>query len=211
MSRDNGQKPMPRLSILIAALSERWPQTVIAEVTRQAAKRDDVEVLVLMDNRLRSVGAKRNVLLGMARGEYLTFIDDDDEIAPNYVEAIASRLGQADVIVFPHDAYLLRENVLHRCRYSLKYVERSLTPVHDPTTGDPATEDGRLVMAYTGPPAHTHVWRASIARAVLFPLRNWQEDIAWCDIVRRRAQTEVAIDDTLYRYLMDSEKSATRG
>lgn len=200
-------------SILIASITERWPAPVIRKVAEQAkAYGGQIEVLAITDNRLRTVGAKRNTLLSMARGDYVSFVDDDDDVRDDYVGRIVPTLGSADVTVFKQEAILVRERQVHRCRYTLRARERTLVPVIDPVTG--ATEvdnEGRLVSAYEGPPAHTHVWRATIARAVAFPLKNWQEDTTWCDIVARRCQSEVQIPETLYFYQMDSEKSATRG
>ena len=197
-------------SILVCGLLNRFPQDVMAQLRHQTAGHDDIEVLAFYDNKKRPVGAKRNLLLSAARGEYISFVDDDDRLSDTYVSRIYGLLGQADVIVFGHDAHLIRENVLHRCRYSIKFRERKLEAVVDPTTGDTMVEDGRLVMAYAGPPAHTHVWRSTIAKGVLFPMKNWQEDVAWCDVMVRRVQSEVIVEDTLYFYLMDSEKSETR-
>lgn len=201
-------------SILIPSITERWPAPVIRKVSEQAKAYPPgtIEVIAVTDNRIRTVGAKRNTLLSMARGDYISFIDDDDDIAEAYVGTILPTLGSADVTVFRQEAILVRERQVHRCRYSLRFRERTLQPAADPTTGETLTDDhGMLVSAYEGPPAHTHVWRSTVARGVLFPLRNWQEDTAWCDIVSRRCKTEVQIDDTLYYYIMNSEKSATRG
>jgi hypothetical protein len=47
-----------------------------------------VEHLILSDNRKRSIGAKRQALLDIARGQYIAFVDDDDDIADGYVEEL---------------------------------------------------------------------------------------------------------------------------
>jgi glycosyltransferase involved in cell wall biosynthesis len=36
---------------------------------------------VLFDNRARSIGAKRQALADIARGKYIAFCDDDDDVA----------------------------------------------------------------------------------------------------------------------------------
>lgn len=47
------------------------------------------------------VGRARNVGLAAARGRYLTFVDDDDTVSPNYLSALLSRSG-ADVVALAH-------------------------------------------------------------------------------------------------------------
>ena len=81
---------MPLLSILISAIPSRWEMArkLFEGLTRVADQR--VEVLLLFDNKRRSVGEKRQALLDIARGEYVTFIDDDDLVAPGYVSEILS-------------------------------------------------------------------------------------------------------------------------
>lgn len=86
----------PLLSILIPALAKRsqfhaklFP-ALLAQIARHAPC--PVEVLVIMDAGMWSVGDKRNDLLGAARGEYTVFFDDDDLPAPDYVDAILKAL-----------------------------------------------------------------------------------------------------------------------
>jgi len=47
-----------------------------------------LELCVAFDNRETSVGMKRQQLLTQAKGKYLSFIDDDDEITDEYVEDV---------------------------------------------------------------------------------------------------------------------------
>ena len=53
-----------------------------------------------------SIGAKRNRLLELARGEVVVQFDDDDIYAPNYVAAALDRLGDADL--FTYDGWYLQ-------------------------------------------------------------------------------------------------------
>ena len=66
-------------SILIAAIPERYHSVhgLLHSLLEQqsVARMQDVELLYLMDNRRRSVGEKRNALLQLAHGDYLSFID----------------------------------------------------------------------------------------------------------------------------------------
>ena len=49
-----------------------------------------VEHLILSDNRKRSIGAKRQALVNIARGQYIAFVDDDDDIADSYVAELVT-------------------------------------------------------------------------------------------------------------------------
>lgn len=59
----------------------------------------DVEILT--DDKPGSIGAKRQRLLELSTGDYVAFIDDDDDINPQYIKLIFERLGpDCDVIGF---------------------------------------------------------------------------------------------------------------
>ncbi len=55
----------------------------------------------MMDNKKRTLGYKRNEMLYLAKGEYVVFIDDDDEISSDYVTTLleATR-SNADVLCY---------------------------------------------------------------------------------------------------------------
>lgn len=60
---------------------------------------NDVEVIYYMDDKVLSIGQKRNILMRFANGEYLNFIDDDDLISDTYFKVILSGIDTgADAI-----------------------------------------------------------------------------------------------------------------
>lgn len=205
-------------SILIASVPERYHSAhklLLSLLEHQSVARiPDVELLYLLDNRRRSVGAKRNSLLDSAHGEYVSFIDDDDEVAADYVQKIrfaisATRKSDtpADVICFPQKATLVQHNVIHDCTYSLEHWKnrkpeerRQLAPSDKPNT-----------LNWSGPPAHTHVWRRSILDGLRFQDKNFGEDVAFVDAACARATSELQIKGShLYFYLMNEATSLTR-
>jgi len=212
-------------SLLIAAIPERFhsvqPLLYSLLEAQSVARMPDVELLYVLDNRRRPVGAKRNDLLDMARGEYVSFIDDDDEVAPDYVrrvhDAIILARRQAppvDVICFPQRAILHPHNVTHECTYSLAHFRirppdqrRQLAPMPGP--------DGKPLpncLAWSGPPAHTMVWRRELVKEVRFPDQTFGEDVSWVDQACARAASEICLDgQPLYFYKFDQERTATRG
>jgi len=203
---------------LIAAIPERFhsvqPLLYSLLESQSVARRPDVELCYLMDNRRRSVGAKRNALLDLSRGEYVSFIDDDDEVATDYVQKIAAAIAAgrrssppADVICFPQKATIQPAGVVHECSYSLAHFRsrppesrRQLAPSDKPNT-----------LLWTGPPAHTMAWRREIVKDTRFEERNFGEDTAWVDAVCAAAKTEIQLEcEPLYFYRFDEAVTATR-
>src|SRR5690242_4706546 len=94
------------LSILTPSVPSRLAQMekLCAEIERQAAGLA-VEHLVLLDRGHKrgglTVGEKRDRLLRAAHGDYVSFVDDDDGIAPDYVSALLQAAQtRPDVITF---------------------------------------------------------------------------------------------------------------
>lgn len=83
------------LSILIPALPERLTLlgSLMEDLTRQAEGLP-VEVLVFLDNRQRTLGTKWNALVEAAQGNYVTKVDDDDQVSATYVRDILQAIEQ---------------------------------------------------------------------------------------------------------------------
>jgi glycosyltransferase involved in cell wall biosynthesis len=87
-----------RLSILIATVPERRRKfhLLSMELERQAEGLP-VQIVPLITERASkggpSIGKKRQDLLLMAKGEYVTFIDDDDWIDSDYIQLILEAIG----------------------------------------------------------------------------------------------------------------------
>jgi len=81
------------LTICVPSLPERHAR--LGELLASIPNHPEIELLVLMDNRTRPLGAKRNTLAAMAAGEYFCHVDDDDLLLPGFAEAVlpALRLG----------------------------------------------------------------------------------------------------------------------
>lgn len=187
-----------KLSILVSTIPSRlhtfYPR-LIADLNWQSRNRADVEIIALYDNKKRSVGAKRNSLISLAQGEFLTFIDDDDRIAHDYVDSIMNCIDvntDADCIVFDCITTINRAKTVYS-KYSITYNYHEL--------------DGQ----WRGKPAHTMVWKSNIAKKHIYQDINFGEDVDWviraCDDIKK----EVRIDKVLYFYDFDSTVSETRG
>jgi len=210
-------------SILIAAIPERYhsaqPLLYSLLEKQSVARMPDVELLYFMDNRRRTVGAKRNDLLRAAAGEYISFVDDDDDVSDKYVSQIHDTIVKArkqpepvDVICFPQRATLVQQGVVHECQYSLDYWRD-----REPDKRRQLDESGtKGVLNWTGPPAHTMAWRKELLGGgtipfVEFPEKNFQEDVDWVGRVCAMAKTEMRlVGPPLYFYNFDSKRTATR-
>jgi len=211
-------------SILIPGIPERFhtvkPLLHTLLEKQNVARMPDVELLYLMDNKRRPVGAKRNDLLGMARGEYVSFIDDDDDVSPEYVDRIYKTIALArkqdtptDVICFPQRAIIKQHGVKHECTYSIRHW-KDRKPEARRVLAHRLDDKGAQVpdvLNWTGPPAHTMAWRREVVKDVAFPEKNFGEDTSWVDACCEKATTEIVLDgDALYYYNFNEETSATR-
>lgn len=87
------------LSILIPHLPARKPllDKLLFEIRSQiSAGRYEVEILV--DSGPGTVGAKRQRLLDSSQGDYVCYVDDDDEVSHDYIKSIVSNLGECDAV-----------------------------------------------------------------------------------------------------------------
>ena len=189
---------MIKLSILVATIPSRidnyFPR-IIKTLQKQTDGRSDIEILGLFDNKKRSVGQKRNELLKLAQGEYLTFVDDDDRIAEDYVSSIMSTLianPNADCVCFGCET-TVNGGDRHFSKYSVNYSY------------------SRIGDQWRGKPAHTMIWKSAIAKKYAYPDKNYGEDVDWVVKACTEIKNEVQIDKVLYFYDFNSSVSETRG
>jgi len=81
-----------KLSILICTILDRDTsfRKLLSVLTSQQT--DEVEILSECDTGQMSTGAKRNLLLQRATGDYICFVDDDDMVSDDYVSLILKEL-----------------------------------------------------------------------------------------------------------------------
>jgi len=175
-----------RIEEQIAALPTR------TEALRSAPRTSgQVEHLILSDNRTRSIGAKRQSLLDIARGQYIAFVDDDDGIADNYVqELLAAAASGADVITFlQHAIYNGKQSVVD---FQLGQGDHGFVP-------------GGITIRDAW---HVNAWRRSRVAHCQFGETNYGEDLTWCLQARRMVETTVHIPKILHFYRHDAATTA---
>lgn len=140
----------------------------------------------------KGVSAARNLGLEHAHGEWISFVDADDEVLPGYVEACLHREHPADVAYFAHEGYELKEWV---CRDRAD-IETCLLELK-------RNNQGFEFYGYTW----NKFFRASIIRehGLRFPIElNHREDEFFTTEYIHFATSVEVLPAPLYRYRMDN-------
>jgi len=138
------RKDRLRLSILICSLSNRKAKlnTLLDSLFKQQTP--EVEIIVAVDSGEAPTGTKRNILLTRALGQYVAFVDDDDQVSPLYVSQVLKALKTnpdcADLWgeimrrgfrrtfthSIQHDGWFEKGGTYYRCPNHLNAVKREL-------------------------------------------------------------------------------------
>jgi glycosyltransferase involved in cell wall biosynthesis len=152
-----------------------------------------VEILILTDNRIMTIGAKRNLLVKAARGRYVQFVDDDDRLDDEALATVlAATASNADVITFPV-MVRLGGGPARICRYSKDFGHDHNTP----------TGFKRL-------PNHICAVKRRLAQRTRFPEICMGEDADYARRLLPLLKTEHAIEKPLYFYDYDPRTSECR-
>lgn len=173
-----------RLSILIATTAHRAGMLVplLNSLTYQIGSNKEVEVLVDSDE-LECIGRKRNNLLGVAKGDYVVFIDDDDKIPNFYVSEILGAIETNPDCVGINGTISTNGWNFKKWYISREYVGWS-----------------EVYGVYYRTPNHISPVRRSIALQVGFPEIAHGEDLAYSQGLVGLLKTEVKIEEALYYY-----------
>jgi glycosyltransferase involved in cell wall biosynthesis len=162
-----------------------------------------VEILSLMDNKFCSIAAKRNSLLNMASGDYIGFLDDDDDISGNYLSSLLSAAEhKSDVITF--NQHCMIDKIPLHVRFGLGNPHEGL--IYDSGTN--------CYKPIKRPPYHVCFWKSALARSEQFRqvvTENGQsvEDIDWCRRLYPKCTSSSHIDETLHFYNYNSTTTAS--
>jgi glycosyltransferase involved in cell wall biosynthesis len=180
-----------RLSILIPTISRR---SYVAETLFKSLESRigdlPVELLMLRDNRWQNIGEKRNQLLRAATGDYITFLDDDDELLEGYFELVLPELDKgADVVCYDQEANIDGARGRITC---------ALGNPHEPFVADGVARR---------PPWFWCAWKRDLAAAYRVPEsfvdangNTHHEDGLWLRHLWVEAKSEARIEAVLHRY-----------
>lgn len=183
-------------SVLLLGIPERIDalKKIILKLNEQVAKlhiKKEIEILTLIDNKVRSVGNKRQSLIDISKGEFISFIDDDDDISDDYIESIYNTIltnCNVDVITFKQIAKINNDPDTPII-FSLKHEK------NDDYIA------GHLIKRK---PFHMCVWNSKIAKTVKFPDISKTEDWFWLKQLCEISKTEFHIDKFLHYYIFNS-------
>lgn len=177
-------------SVLIATQAHRLPKLhrLLDVLVPQAdATGGEVEVVALYNNGEKTIHEYRQALLDDARGAYVSYADDDDLVAEDYVPAVLAAINSSpgvDFVAFRHAYY-----------ESGTFDRETLTGLNV----GPARNERDV---YVRPVTHINPIRTEVARQAGFmdgPKDEW-EDRVYDGRVQELAKTEVIIDRVLYFY-----------
>ena len=183
-----------KLSILICTVPSRvdtYLPKMIKSLEKQATK--DVEIIWLGDNKKRSVGQKRNDLLDLAQGKYVTFVDDDDRVTDDYVSLILKGIEKdVDVVNFKVSCSVnggKYKDVFYDARF---------------------TSDKNLKDRYERRVNHIMCVKRELALRAGFPHKNMGEDDEYAGRLRPLIKSQAFIDKVLYFYTFSHQTSETQ-
>ncbi|MCH9631194.1 MAG: hypothetical protein S4CHLAM37_12160 [Chlamydiia bacterium] len=187
-------------SILICTVEERSEafKNLYAKLLHQiksTCQLANVEVVYYKDNKEASVGFKRNMLVASAKGKYVSFIDDDDDVADNYVRTIIENLQSDPDCLSLTGIITTKGKDPKKFFHSLHFKDYIIHKT-----------------CYTRPPCHLNVIKRSIASQIRYREIDRSEDYHYAMDLRDSGliKTENFIGPVLYYYLFDPEKSLTQ-
>lgn len=187
------------LSILIPAIPERLDKLktligVYEEYIKMYGLTGQVEVLAVVDNKQRSIGAKCNSLLAIADGYYVVRSDDDDRLTQAYFKNIAYACAQnVDVITYLQEARINEDRTT--VRFGLWYPNQEFQ------------KDGITLR----PAWHCCTWKREFIdiNGIWFDNLNYAEDEPFARLANERAKTSHHIPEVCHVYTHDSTQTAS--
>lgn len=185
-----------RLSVQICTLVQRKAlfDILIVELERQIEYyklEGEVEILSECDSGEMSIGAKRNLLLSRATGDYVCSIDDDDWIDSEYLFKITEALkSNPDCVQL---IGMMNTDGYNQTRFEHSVVHPSYYDHHG------------IFYRY---PNHLNTIKREIAQQFKFPETNFGEDTEWATQIRDSGllQIEEPIDKVIYHYRYRTKK-----
>lgn len=174
-----------KLTVCILSLPDRieFLSNILKELYSQPVEYlKQTEILVAVDYRQYTIGEKRNQLLGAAKGDYITFIDDDDSISSDYLKElfVGIEKGVDAIGIKGMYAPLVGEHKPFKCSKDYKWENKD--------------------DAYYRSIQHICPIKTDIARKVTYPNINFTEDRLYSEKVQPFIATDYASDVIIYFY-----------
>lgn len=164
---------------------------------RIAAEDERIQVLHKPNG---GAGDARNYAIDKAQGDYIVFLDSDDQLEPDALQTLETQLRKSptDVCIFGY-------------RMILNGQEIPTVPAEHPYC-EPFTLAQVPQLLLSSPAAWCAVWKRSLFEStdIRFRPRGWGEDLAMTRKMLTQASSIVLIPDLLYRYVIREGSVTTR-
>jgi glycosyltransferase involved in cell wall biosynthesis len=191
------------LTIAIPSIPSRMRmnlEPLFSRLMSQIGSRKDIQVISVLDNKSMSIAQKRKYLLSMASGKYCTFLDDDDQFAPSYIQDVADAITSNDVDVICYDQQAFIEGVEYLVTTSLKYQPNLMgKDTFEQLPQNPRDASGKLIPCHR-PPWIWCAWKTELIRSINFGDTSFGEDGLFVENASAKAKTEYKIDKPLHIY-----------
>lgn len=185
-----------RLTICIPTIVGREAQceTLLSKINKQIESIDassDIQVLVDKDNKEVSIGVKRQRMYDNALGLYTVQIDDDDDIASNFVKAVyLATFSDADCIGYMEECLIDKRLFYSKFSLSCKHWHQLRNPLNG--------------ITYYRTPFHKTPIKTDICREVGVKDMRFGEDEDFSRRIFPRLKSEVFINQVMYYYYWNS-------
>ena len=178
-----------QLSILIPCIPSRFDKAknLICKLQENIADKS-IEVLCLIDNKVKSIGEKRDDLVQISNGKYFMFLDDDDDLE-NLEEVYEKTFLDVDVITFKSE-----------CRNS--NGSKFIVTHHLGNEIEHKNDGNGNYIDCNRPPFHINAWNKKY-KEYRFPFVSYGEDWGWLKQFVHLANEEAYIDKVVYKYNFD--------
>jgi glycosyltransferase involved in cell wall biosynthesis len=185
------------ISILIRSLYNREAMlnSLLSNLYTQIVKGNyyfNVEVLVNRDNKEITSGAKANELLLAASGKYIVFIDDDDEVADNYIELMLNAMKTDADCIGTQGTYTINGG-----RPTRWYLSKDYQDMDDYQGGE---------LVYLRRTNHISPVKRELALLAMFPNISNGEDKEYSRRLNPHLRTEEKITQPVYHYKYSTER-----
>lgn len=189
--------PTLMLSILIATQGRRQQkfEQLLKKLTDQAELyKGQIEIVAYWNNGELPIGVIRQKLVEAAQGEYICFVDDDDDVPSYYCREIIEALKHKNDYV----------------GFQVQFFNNGVEglPVYHDLKYPVWQEDHK---GYYRGVTHLNPIRRSIALKGTFTVLGAGEDADWARSIRHLVHTQTYIDKIMYRYYHDADDTSFGG
>lgn len=192
---------MPKWELLFLTQPSRrnFINQLFEELIRQGTthRYDYIVVKQKLFDSSMTLGENRNAMLQDSDAEYVSFFDDDDWPAPNFLETIYPLLDGVDYVGFRVQCYLAQHEFIP---YGTTIHSLAYSSLPEPWSNEGGTFLRDIV--------HINPIRRELAIQAKFPAKNFGEDHGWANELRSKGivKTEHFVDEIMYHYIWRAAK-----